>query len=524
MTTGLQHAAYRLRDERGMALVMAIGISFVLAVLGASVILFTTSNERQASRQNGATRVYAIAQAGIDAAASQIGALDDRDRHLPASFVCEQSLATTPNCSESIDGRTVHWSGTLTGSGPTDYVWHLTSTATMADPANAGKTLRRTVTADLQLAPAPEQLPNTDAWKYVYSKANDGDPNTCDQTIYNNPGITSSFYVNGDLCLDNSSNVWGPLPGEPPVDVVVKGRAYLNHPSTSLGSDGRHLSRVEVDLGCKYKFNPITVPPTPCDQDDRVWPDSVFPGKVGTDCELGCPVVNPPPADFVNWYTWASPGPMVPCEQSSGGSALPVFDTDTTRSITKPVRTVDLAPATDYSCTTKLGKLAWDHTTRTLTVEGTVYLDANADFSSDGVIEYRGFGAVYVNGALRLRQTIICGDRNDAGDGCDAVGWNAAGNPPNVLVFVTKWTGSPAATDAGMTFEQSSGFQGALYSAGDMTFENNTWVQGPMIAERQVITNSMYFHFIPDLVKVPFGAPGAVIEHYNLTPVKHYAG
>jgi hypothetical protein len=57
-----------------------------------------------------------------------------------------------------------------------------------------------------------------------------------------------------------------------------------------------------------------------------------------------------------------------------------------------------------------------------------------------------------------------------------------------------------------------------------MTFENNTWVQGPMIAERELITNSMYFNYIPLLVNVPFGAPGTVITKYALTPAKRYTG
>jgi Tfp pilus assembly protein PilX len=515
--------AARLRDERGIALVMAIGISFVLAVLGASVILFTTSNERQASRQNGATRVYSAAQAGIDAAASQIGAIDKYHRDEASYWVCEASVATAANCSTQVDGATVSWQGTLTGTDPTSYVWHLSATATMADPANAGQTLRRTVSADLPLKPHRVQLPNTDTWRYVYSRANDGDPNTCDQTIYNNPGIIASFYVNGDLCLDNSSNVYGPLPGEPPVDVVVKGRAYLNHPSTSLGTSARPLTSIEVDLGCKYRTQPLSAPPTTsCTSYDKVWPDSMYPGKAGTLCASGCPVVDPPPADFATWYGASDPGPTVPCEQSSG--PVPAFDTTPGSWTFSPSAVIDLAPATSYSCVTQMGTLKWDVATRTLTVEGTMFFDASADFSSDGVIEYRGMGAIYLTGSLRFRQTIMCGLRLADNSGCDPVNWDAGGNPPNVLVFITGGTGSPAAAGAGMTFEQSSGFQGALYSAGNMTFENNTWVQGPMIAERQLITNSMFFHYIPVLVKVPFGAPGVVVWDYDLTPVKTYAG
>ena len=118
-----------------------------------------------------------------------------------------------------------------------------------------------------------------------YSRANDGDPNTCDQTIQNNPAIISSFYVNGDLCLDNSSNVYGPQSGQPAVDVVVKGRAYLNHPSTSLGTSARPLSSIQVEGGCKYRTNPLHVPPTACTSVDKVWPDSLYSGLSGTACD-----------------------------------------------------------------------------------------------------------------------------------------------------------------------------------------------------------------------------------------------
>lgn len=494
----------RLRDERGMALVMALGVSFVLGILGASVILFTTSNERHSNRNNASTRAYTMAQGGIDSAASQLGAAVAAGAEPAETFFTAMPASDR---TDAVDNGTVAWTGERFDEGA-GFRWHVTSTASLPDPSSAGQNVTRTVEADVYLRPRYDQVPNTDTWKYVYSKASDGDPNTCDQTIYNNPGIISSFYVNGDLCLDNSSNVYGPQPGEPEVNVIVKGRAYLNHPATSLGTNARPLSRVEVGLGCKYRTNPIN---NPCTTVDRVWPTSL---PVTTN------IVAPEP-DHDEWFVNASPGPHWPCLTGSTpfafndpGEATPVRD--------RGVGTVDLTPAGSYSCTTTMGELSWDAATKKLTVWGTVYIDGNVEFWSDGVIDYEGFGAIYLSGSLRLRQTIVCGERLENLTGCDPTSnWNSE---EEMLLFVAGGTGAPAMTDAGMTFEQSSGWQGSLYSAGNMTFENNTFVQGPMIADRQIIQNGMFFNYIPDLVKVPFGAPGTVITEYDVALVTNYTG
>jgi Flp pilus assembly protein TadG len=509
-TIGLHGLTSRLRDERGMALVMAIGISFVLAIAGASVILFTTSNERHANRQNATTKLYDIAQAGIDNAAAQLGGKDnvDNDVHLHDATFFDSMPAADKTA--TIDGGTVTWGGTMTDTTAPSFTWRLTATATMPDPTNPGNTLSRTLSADLPLTPHVQQVTGTQAWNYIYSRGNDGNPNTCDQTIMNNPAVTASFYVNGDLCLDNSSNIYGPQTGDPAVRVVVKGRAYLNHPSTSIGTSARPLTSIEVDGGCKYRSNPLHSPPTPCSAVDKVWPDSTWSGTT----------IDAPTATYALWWDEASPSPKNPCEQTSG--TPPNLGTYSAGGPTGSAGIVDLTPGASYSCVQRGGgKLVWDYPTKTLTVQGTIWIDGSVDFSSDGVLDYDGMAAIYLTGSVRFRQTILCAEVNAAGDSCDPV-W--ASSPWNVLLFVAKGTGTPALTGAGVTLEQSSGFQGALFSEGNMTFENNTWTQGPMIAQSEIITNSMYFNFIPTLVNVPFGAPGTPIWDYDLAPVRHYVG
>src|SRR5262245_32093988 len=83
MTRILRTLAARLRDERGMALIMALGISMVLAVAGASLILYSVTNEHHSTRSRSGVRGYDIAQTGIENAAAQIAAAPDTDGDLP---------------------------------------------------------------------------------------------------------------------------------------------------------------------------------------------------------------------------------------------------------------------------------------------------------------------------------------------------------------------------------------------------------------------------------------------------------
>ena len=407
------------------------------------------------------------------------------------------------------------WSGVLTDSTPPYYTWRLTAVATMPNPTAPGQSLTRTLSADLPLVPNVSQVPNTDAWRYVYSRSNDGDPNTCDQTIQNNPGITSSFYVSGDLCLDNSSNVYGPAtPGvDPNVDVIVKGRAYLNHPSTSLGTVGRPLSTIEVDGGCKYRSNPLAHAA-----------DALHLGRQRlAELDVTGTAVTAPVADYTTWWDNASPSPNRPCQQTSGTPPnLGTAGAGPTMS-GGAAGVADITPAYSYTCKQRdsNGELSWNNATKVLTVNGTVWIDAALDFSSDGVIRYSASGRSTppVPSASGRRS---CARRSTRP--------GPAATRPGPTRRRTCSSSSPRARARRrrrVPASRSSSrprSRAALYAAGNMTFENNTWIQGPMVAEREVINNSMFFHFIPTFVNVPFGAPGTPIVKYNLGPVRHYVG
>jgi len=60
------------RDERGFALVLALGVTVVLSMTVVTVIESTTANERTAVQSKNRVSAYTLAEAGINLAASVI--------------------------------------------------------------------------------------------------------------------------------------------------------------------------------------------------------------------------------------------------------------------------------------------------------------------------------------------------------------------------------------------------------------------------------------------------------------------
>ena len=67
----------RLRDESGIALVMALGIMMVLTIALATVISFTSAGARHANSSNAGQKAYALAEAGLNNAITVLHASYD---------------------------------------------------------------------------------------------------------------------------------------------------------------------------------------------------------------------------------------------------------------------------------------------------------------------------------------------------------------------------------------------------------------------------------------------------------------
>lgn len=539
MTRILRTLATRLHDERGMALIMALGISMVLAVAGASLVLYSITNEHHATRSRADLRGYNIAQAGIENAVSQIANAPDvdgdgaADLDLPTLF----SAMSPGGKTEAFGtGEQVVWDGQLWDDRPNPPVlyapsgnpyyipnlrWHVTTTSTVPNPAGtAGATITRRLESDVRLVPAKEQPVDSDAWRYIYSKADDGDssePNGCDIVIPNNPNVAASFYVTGDLCLYNNSQIIGSV-GPDPTDVIVHGWIYNVSPQAWVGTLTNPTNSVtRIGGKCKHRNrspkDPSAVPPGPpvgCWTSEHFVPDAAD----------NPPFISPPTADFVAWYELGSPGPNDPCDPTLSSGAWFNMDNDTVRNGSAP--TLNLVGMPAFHCeTARGGILAWDPSTRRLTVEGTAYYDGSLDIDSGGAydITYGSVGALYTGGSFRLHQVRLCADWSATT--CDA-NWNGIG--PMLLIASSGATPWSQCDPGGIMLESSAGFQGALYATNNICLQNSSLVQGPMVAEAELIQNGFTFYPIPQFTQVPFGTPQTPIVNWTLRPPTNYKG
>ena len=94
----------------------------------------------------------------------------------------------------------------------------------------------------------------------------------------------------------------------------VRGNIILLKNGNDVGTAARPLTSLNVGgaSGCKFRANPYH---TPCTSVDHTRPNSTVGSSIAQ-----------PVANFIDWYTVASPGPTNPCEVVSG--TPPTFDTD----------------------------------------------------------------------------------------------------------------------------------------------------------------------------------------------------
>ena len=521
MRQQVRGAVRRLRDESGMALVMAIGTTATIAIMGGSLVLYSTSNERTANTSKANLRAYTLAQSGIDAAASVIAQQPITGRNVSTIF----SSMTTANRTLTFGtGESVVYNGTLYDDTPGGvsgtplyraWRWALTATSVVPNPNPGGVGITRTISATMLLSPVPiAPTVQSQAWKYVYSKTSDASTATCEVSLPNNPNFRSSFYVNGTLCLTNSAEINGNAGGVPAVDVIAKEGIYLGSPQSYIGGTTT-VQRVETNANqCKYRTGP--------------WGSACIPANHVT----GSAIINPPATvvagpttSFTDTALLANPGPQFPCQTRSG--SFPDFAAMTGSS------TFNLT-GSSYVCKNAAGELSYDSSTNILTVKGLIYFPGNVTATGNKTVRYQGVAAIYIGGTYNQQQLTLCAAVT--GSACNWTGWDTTSN---VLLIAAAGAGGPlggpSCTNGGigsaaMLLEQSAGFQGALYADGtqNICYQNNSNFQGPSVAYAQVFDNSVSYMPMPvaGIVNVPFGAPGQTspVTDYNVTPPINYSG
>ncbi len=451
-----------IADERGIALVMALGILLVLSITAAAAVTYSGKHVRNVQFDASAQKAAAIAEAGLNEAyAILANASDPRN---PSSL---------PPGGTTYEGGSVAWSAYINGD-----TWSVASTSTVKNPSGAAD-IHRTVTGQLRIG--VDGAGYAPAWQYVYAE-NPG----CTE-VSNNAQISAPFYLQGDLCLKNSATLTAS-------QITVKGKIKLEN-SSSIGQAGTPIDALHVgpsgcSTGGSYSF-------ANCDAAHRVYAGTVD----STFANIAKPTV-----DLPYWYVYAKPGPKANC---TSGSFPGGFDNNSVMDTSLP--DVTLLPSTPYSCTvtsgaSTLGRISWTPgTPGTLSISGVIFVDG--DIRADGQGIYTGRGTIYTSGEVNFQNDdYLCGAAN-----CDVDAWDG---DTNMVIFV-----AGASQDGhGFTIQNYAKFQGGIYAVSDVVQQNNTLIEGPVIADELRFQNYTTSSKWPPIDFVADGAP-APIGSTKLIPV-----
>jgi Tfp pilus assembly protein PilV len=491
-----------LKRQDGITLIMAVGILGVLSLSGVTLIYYSSTNARSAqySVQNGSA--YDLAEAGIDEMMAVLSK--------PTNNALMPDLL--PETTHEHNGGTVTWSGTLDQLTQT---WSVTSTGRIDNPTPGASDVTRTLSAKIPVTPTLTQPLNNPAWNYIYATGT-GQP--CDMTVSNNVTGSSRLYVQGNLCLSNNVAVTQ-------TSLLVHGNLDLSN-NAQVGASTSMSTRVETYVGgnCRYGGGSWA---TPCtgNQDARRIYSKMNPPSYVVGVSNSVPVIAAPTADVAAWYENSIPGPSLDCSTTNGARSgtPPTWDNDGVRNNSVPV--FNLTPTSSYTCrvgpaATPTGELSWNATTRVLTVYGTMFIDGSVKLTNGALNTYNGQATIYLSGtAYMSNNTKLCG--GISGANCDFASWN-----PNteMLTFVAGGSGGLAGTGNGILVDNSSQFQGGLFSSYAVRFANNARSDGPIVGSTMIFDNNVTNDQFDTITTVPVGMPGNPAVYAQPNPPQLYSG
>jgi len=473
-----------LRDERGIALVLALIVMAGLAAGLTTVIIAGSSSGRTSERASADQQAYNYAEAGVNSAmaalhASGVNALDD-------TALPEPPPGANAHRDDYEDGY-VLWGGTF---DPVTQAWTITSIGYAHNRSSVGQVDRkRTLTASTQVQPSLTQPVNNAVWNYIYAWGQGG-ATYCDVDILNNVTVSAPLYVEGNLCLKNGAHVTEISNSPPtPSNVVVKGKVQFSN-QTSLGYPGAKISEAHLNT-CGTSLT---------SQHSCTTSDPVYANVFDNDYNG----VSPPIPDWTTYYESGSPGPYHPCDAASAVNA-PVFDPDHVQDLATNgnAGTLDLTPSTSYTCKTTGGELSWNASTKVLTVKGVIYFDGNVAVTNGAVDDYNGQATIYATGTFTINGK-MCGERKADGSDCEfaSSGWN-----PNEEMLIVVAHGDDGSGNS-VIFVNNAKWQGGVYCENTLDFVNNAVVEGPVLAGYVKFSQNVSATPFPVIDTVPVGAPG----------------
>jgi len=468
-----------LGEESGMALVMALAVMLVLTILVTATLAFTSSNSRDASLKRSGQSAYALAEAGLNQAESQLyshyysssgTANNNTTLYDPTWFTgagipnSQQSPTSTAACTST--STCMSWaplSWTASGSVNVKGVLVLQGTGRVPNPTG-GTQLTRTVTDKIYVEQLPQYVPPPSYWTELYSGAT-GQP--CDLQLGQTVNANAPIYVAGNLCLTSAASIEGSA-----VTLKVMGNVRLQNGGADIGKTTR-VTSVQVGGGCVKSNNGAYTTPCPINTSStQIWDNS------------GRTTAPAPVAESLPAVDWAG----IAAEQAASTVSC-------TNGVSLSSATFYLTPAsgagsTGYTCTISdgvsgatVGSITYNSSAHTVAFYGYLYFSGNLDISNGTPITYTGVASLFVNGTtFASNGTVLC--VHVASGSCDIANATNTSSPDywdttqSVLIIESK----------GLLSSTNLTFQGGLYSATQINLGGGQGsTQGPLVSPSLII-------------------------------------
>ena len=164
------------------------------------------------------------------------------------------------------------------------------------------------------------------------------------------------------------------------------------------------------------------------------------------------------------------------------------------------------------------GEIGWNATTKTLTLQGTIYIDGSAKISNSAVDTYDGQATLYLSGTLRVTGKLCA---SVSGSECDFSTWD-----PNFDMFMVVANGSGGQVNPGDSIQMDNNFswQGGLYGTNAVEFGNNDHVDGPIVGSQIILSNNLSTNAFANIAVVPVGMPSNKDVYAQPNPPQGFTG
>lgn len=469
----------RLRDESGMALVMALAVMLVLTILVTSALAFTSSNSRDASLKQSGQSAYALAEAGLSQAKAQLyqhyyqtdgSTYNYQTVYDPSWFTgagipsSQQSPTSTSACTSTSTCMSWGVSSWTPASAPNvKGVLVLQGTGRVPNPTG-GTQLRRTVTDTIDVEQLPQYTPPPSYWTELYSGAT-GQP--CDLQLGQTVNANAPIYVAGNLCLTSAASIEGAA-----VTLKVQGNIRLQNGGADIGQTTR-VTSVQVGRGCVKSNSGAYTTPCPINTSTT----QIFDNSGNTIAPAPA-VETLPPVDWVG------------IQKEQAASTVSCTNGVSLSSATFYLTPASGAGSTGYTCTIKdgisggtVGSVTYNSAAHTVALYGYVYFSGNLDISNGTPVTYTGVTSLFVAGTVFASNgTVLC--VHVASGTCDVANSLNASSPDN-------WDTTQALLiieSQGLMSSTNLSFQGGLYSATQINLGGGQGsTQGPLVSPSLII-------------------------------------